>query len=84
MSDEYSTRSITEAAYLYLNGALLISAIDSRRREEFTFGDKDDCARRLSEEFYGDATAPARTYALALGQLRHEVARARREQKIRE
>jgi hypothetical protein len=80
MSDEYSTRSITEAAYLYLNGAQLISAVDSRRCEKFTFDNKDDCTRRLAEGYYEDATAPARTYALALGQLRQEVIRARRQQ----
>ena len=75
---EYTTRSMTEAGYLYLNGALLLSVIDSRRCEEFTFDNKDDCARRLAEQFYEDATAPARTYGLALGQLRHEVTQARR------
>ena len=76
---EYSTRSIAEAAYLYLNGAQLVSAIDSRRCEEFTFGNKDDCVRHLAEQFYEDAPAPARTYGLALGQLRHEVTQARRQ-----
>jgi hypothetical protein len=77
---EYTTRSMTEAAYLYLNGAQLVSAIDSRRCEEFTFGNKDDCARHLAEQFYEDATVPARTYGLALAQLRQEVSRARRAQ----
>lgn len=75
---EYSTRSLAEAAYLYLNGAQLLSAIDSRRCEEFTFGNKDDCARHLAEQFYDDATVPARIYGIALGQLRHEVTQARR------
>ena len=79
MNEEYTTRSLSEAGYLYMNGALLVSAIDSKRREEFTFDNKDDCARHLAEQFYEDATAPARTYGLALGQLRQEVTRARRQ-----
>ena len=77
---EYSTRSINEAAYLYLNEAQLVSVIDSRRCEEFTFSNKDDCARRLAEQFYENATVEARTYGLALAQLRQEVSRARRAQ----
>ena len=76
---EYSTRSIAEAAYLYLNGAQLVSAIDSRRCEEFTFGNKDDFARHLAEQFYEDGAVPARTYGIALGQLRQEVTQARRQ-----
>ena len=79
MDEEYTTRSINEAAFLYLNGAQLLAAIDSRGFESFSFANKDDCARRLAEGYYEDTTAPARSLLAALGQLRVEATTARRE-----
>jgi hypothetical protein len=75
--NEYATKSIGEAAYLYANGAVLLCAIDSRGFEHFTFENKDDCTRRLAEQFYEDAAAPARTLFLAQGTLRQEASKAR-------
>ena len=76
---EYTTRSAAEGAFLFVNGAALLSAIDSRGFESFTFADKDGSARRLVEQFYADATAPARSLLLAMRQLRDEASKARRE-----
>jgi hypothetical protein len=59
LSDEYSTRSANEAAFCYLNGAVLITAIDDRGFESFTFANENDCALHLAEKFYEGATAPA-------------------------
>jgi hypothetical protein len=76
---EYNTRNICEAAYAYLNGAQLLTAIDSRGYEDFAFDNKGDSARHLAEQFYEDGTAPARPLLDALGQLRLEVTQARRQ-----
>jgi hypothetical protein len=76
---EYTTRSLGESSFLYLNGAQLLTAIDSRGFDSFTFADKDGSARRLAEQFYADATAPARSLLLAMTQLRSEGSKARRE-----
>jgi hypothetical protein len=81
MDEEYSTKNAGEAAFLYMNGAQLHAAIDSRGYEHFTFDNKDESARRLAEQFYEDAPAPARTLFAALGQLRHEASQARRAQR---
>jgi hypothetical protein len=80
LNDEYSTRSANEAAYVYLNGAVLISAIDERGFETFCFDNKDDFARHLAEKFYEGGTAPARDLLAALAQLRRESSQARRQQ----
>ena len=81
MENEFSTRSIGEAAYLYANGALLLCAIDGRGFEHFTFDNKGGCARRLAEQFYEDAPAPARTLFIAQGTLRQEASKARQRQR---
>jgi hypothetical protein len=77
LENEYTTKSIGEAAYLYLNGAVLLCAIDGRGFECFSFDDKDDCARHLAEQFYEGATAPARELFIAQSTLRQEATRAR-------
>ena len=76
--DEYTTRNLSLAAYLYLHETLLISTIDGRGFDCYTFADKDGSAGRLAEEFLADATAPARTYSVALHQLRRESSDARK------
>ena len=79
MDDEsYSTRSLSEGAYLYLNGMQLLSAVDRKGNECFVFADKDGCARNLAAEFFEDGSVPARTYGIALNQLRRESSDARK------
>lgn len=78
--NQYSTRSLGEAAYLHLNGLQLLSAIDNRHCDCFSFDNKDNCARRLAAQFYEDATAPARPLSIAMGELRREASQARRQQ----
>ena len=78
---EHVTKSISEASFLYLNGALLLCAIDNRGYESFTFDNKDDCARHLAEQFYENATAPARELFIAQGTLRQEASKARQQQR---
>jgi len=81
MENEYVTRSINEASFLYLNQAVLISAIDDKGYESFIFDDKDDFARHLAEQFYEEASAPARALLAALGQLRKEASQARQQRR---
>jgi hypothetical protein len=50
--DEYTTRSIFLAAYLYVNGALLVSAIDRDRRESFSFENKDQRRPRYGKTLF--------------------------------
>lgn len=76
--DEYSTRNINVAAFIYLNEVLLLSAVDERGFECFVFDDKGGVARNLAAEFQTDATVPARTYSVALSHLRKEATTARR------
>jgi hypothetical protein len=81
MEDEYTTRDIGAAAFIYLNGAQLLTAIDSRGYESFSFDNKGDSALRLAEQFYEDATAPARSLIAASVQLRTEATTARRQKR---
>jgi hypothetical protein len=76
--DEYTTRNISLAAYIYLNEVLLLSAIDDRGFDCFTFAGKDGTAARLAEEFRSDVSAPARSYSVACATLRKEAVQARR------
>jgi len=76
--DEYSTRSVSLGAFIYLNEVRLISAIDAKGYDYFTFDDAGGCASRLAEQFCEDAPAPARTYSIALNQLRRESSDARK------
>lgn len=78
MDSAYTTRSLGEAGFLYLNQVQLLSAIDDRGYDYFTFDNKDNCARRLVEQFYAGATAGARELSLAMSQLRRESTQARR------
>ena len=76
--EEYGTNNIGEASYLYQGGVQLLTAINPQGFEYFVFGNKDNVARRLVEEYYEDAAAPARSLFTAMGRLRREVTLARR------
>jgi hypothetical protein len=80
---EYETGSIYEAAFIYVSGVLLVAAVSPDGRiasARFIFDDKDRQAQRLSESYYGGATAPARELFLALGRLKDEATHARGQQ----
>lgn len=74
---EHVTKSISEASFLYLNGARLLCAIDDRGFECFSFEDETEHARHLAEQFYEGATAPARELFIAQSTLRQEASKAR-------
>ena len=76
--DEYTTRSVSLAAFIYLNEVRLISAIDAKGFDYYVFDDTGGNATRLAEQFCEDAPAPARTYSVALNQLRRESSDARK------
>ncbi len=81
--DEFETGSIYEAAYVYFSGISLVTAFSpdgQRGSTRFIFDNKDDQAQRVSDAYYGGATAPARELFLALGRLKDEASRARGQQ----
>jgi len=82
LSHEYIPKSIYEGAYLYANGIPLVSVIFRKecRNATFIFDNKDGIARRVSDEYFSDASTPARSLFSALGQLKEEANRAKPKQ----
>jgi hypothetical protein len=67
------SRSLPEAAYLYVLGARLSSISGTRTRSNFHFSEKDGYVRRLAHQYYNGGTVEAMTFAQAMSQLRREV-----------